>query len=90
MDYQLAAAKYVRDLIVWVRFDDGIEGEIDFKPELYGPVFEPLLDTSQFRNFDIYPELRTLVWKNGADVSPEFLHEMARHTQSVPGQSARA
>ena len=90
MDYELVDAKYVRDFIVWVRFDDGIEGEIDLKPELYGPVFEPLLDPSQFRNFDLHPELRTLVWKNGADFSPEFLHEMAQHAQRVPGQSARA
>jgi hypothetical protein len=90
MDYQLIDAKYVRDFIVWVRFDDGIEGEIDLKPELYGPVFEPLLDPSQFRSFDLHPELHTLVWKNGADFSPEFLHEMAQLAQRVPGRTARA
>ena len=67
MTYELVEAKYVRDFIVWVRFDDGVEGEIDFEPELYGPVFEPLLDPSQFRNFSIHPEFRTLVWENGAD-----------------------
>ena len=58
MNYQLVEAKYVRDFIVWVRFDDGVEGEIDFKPELYGPVFEPLSNPSEFRNFSIHPEFR--------------------------------
>jgi hypothetical protein len=75
MDYELVEAKHVRDFIVWVRFDDGVHGEIDLKPELYGAVFEPLLDASEFRKFSIHPEFRTLVWQNGADFAPEFLHE---------------
>jgi Protein of unknown function (DUF2442) len=87
MNYELVEAKYVRDFIVWVRFDDGVEGEIDFKPELYGPVFEALLEPSQFRNFSIHPEFRTLVWENGADVAPEFLHEKAQHQSRVPSQN---
>ena len=36
MDYTLVDAKYVRQFIIWVRFDDGVEGEIDLKRELYG------------------------------------------------------
>jgi hypothetical protein len=78
MNYELVDAKYIKDFIVWVRFDDGVQGEIDLKPELYGPVFEPLLDPSQFRKFFIHPEFHTLVWESGADVAPEFLHEKAQ------------
>jgi hypothetical protein len=74
MDYRLVDAKYVRDFMVWVRFSDGVEGEIDLLPELYGPIFEPLRDISVFKRFFIHPELHTLVWENGADFSPEFLH----------------
>jgi Protein of unknown function (DUF2442) len=77
MNYELVDAKYVKDFVVWVRFDDGVQGEIDLKPELYGPVFEPLLDPSLFRKFSIHPEFRTLVWETGADIAPEFLHEKA-------------
>ena len=87
MNYEHVEAKYVRDFIVWVRFDDGVEGEIDFKPELYGPIFEPLLDPRQFRIFFIHPEFRTLVWENGADFAPEFLHEMAQHQSRANSQS---
>ena len=35
MNYELVDAKYIKDFIVWVRFDDGVQGEIDLKPELY-------------------------------------------------------
>ena len=78
MQYELIEAKYVRDFVVWLKFDDGVQGEIDLRPEIYGPVFEPLLDPSQFRKFSIHPEFRTLVWENGADFAPEFLHEKAK------------
>lgn len=78
MNYELVDAKYIKDFIVWVRFDDGAQGEIDLKPELYGPVFEPLLDPNQFQKFSIHPEFHTLVWENGADIAPEFLHEKAQ------------
>jgi hypothetical protein len=80
MNYTLVAANYVRQFTIWVRFDDDVEGEIDLKPELYGPVFEPLLDLTQFRKFSIHPEFHTLVWENGADIAPEFLHEKAQRS----------
>lgn len=61
-----------------MRFADGVQGEIDLKPELYGPLFEPLLDPSQFRKFSIHPEFHTPVWESGADIAPEFLQEKAQ------------
>jgi hypothetical protein len=68
-------AKYVRDFIVWLKFEDGSEGEIDLSSELYGPVFEPLKDIDFFRQVSVDPELGTIVWPNGADLAPEFLHD---------------
>lgn len=56
-----------------LRFDDGIEGEVDLSEELQGPVFEPLRDVRYFRQVMLHPELKTLVWPNGADFAPEFL-----------------
>jgi hypothetical protein len=58
---------------LWVRFDDGAEGEIDLSAELHGEVFQPLRSVDYFREFAVHPELRTLVWPNGADFAPEFL-----------------
>ena len=48
--------------------------------ELHGPVFEPLKDLDAFKAFILHPELHTLVWPNGADFSPEFLHGNIRVT----------
>jgi len=71
-------ARHLRDYVVWVRFSDGIEGEVDLARELDGPVFEPLRDPSFFRLVGFDPELHTIVWPNGADVAPEFLHSRVR------------
>lgn len=68
-------AKHVRDFVVWVKFEDGTEGEVDLSTELYGPVFEPLKDINYFSQVAVDPELGTITWPNGADVAPEFLYE---------------
>jgi Protein of unknown function (DUF2442) len=80
MDYNVIEARYVRDYVVWLRFRDGTEGEVDLRPELWGEVFEPLLDVAYFKKFTRDPELETLVWPNGADFAPEFLHDAVRVT----------
>jgi hypothetical protein len=67
-------AKYVRDYVVWLRFSDGIEGEVDLKDELFGEVFEPLKDKEFFKKFVLHPDWLTITWPNGADFAPEFLY----------------
>ena len=42
--HRVIDASYVRDYVVWIRFSDGVEGEVDLANELDGPVFEPLRD----------------------------------------------
>ena len=78
MILRVTDAKLVREFIVWVRFNDGSEGEVDLSGELDGPVFEPLRDPKVFARFRLDPDVHTLVWPNGADLAPEFLHEHAR------------
>ncbi len=80
MDYDILEAKYISGHVVWLRFRDGSEGEIDLTPALRGPIFEPLRDPEFFRNFSIHPDFQTLVWPNGADMAPEFLHDNIRLT----------
>ncbi len=80
MNYHILEARYVAGHVVWLRFRDGTSGEIDLKPELHGALFEPLRDPHVFQQFTIHPEFHTLVWPNGADLAPEFLHDNVRVT----------
>ena len=75
---KLVEARHLRDYVIWVRFNDGTEGEVDLAETLDGPIFEPLLNPEFFSSFTLNPELHTLVWPNGADVAPEFLYERVR------------
>jgi len=75
MNYHIVEARHVRAHTLWLRFRDGTSGEIDLAPELVGPVMEPLQDEAFFRTFTVHPEFHTLVWPNGADFAPEFLHD---------------
>ena len=68
-------AKYLHDYIIWLKFNNGAEGEINLEDELYGEVFEPLKNLEKFQDFRVDYEIDTIVWKNGADFAPEFLYE---------------
>ena len=68
-------AKYLHDYVIWLRFNDGAEGMVDLKDELYGEVFEPLKDMERFKSFKVDPDLETISWQNGADLAPEFLYD---------------
>jgi len=70
-----------------VRFDDGTEQVIDFRPMLAGALYGPLRDVTVFNQVRIDPEVRTLVWPNGADFDPASLHDWATH---APAMIARA
>jgi hypothetical protein len=78
MPLHVREAKYLHDYVIWLRFNDGADGEVDLSGELTGEVFEPLQDIEQFKQFAVEPDLQTIVWKNGADMAPEFLYEKMR------------
>ena len=69
-------AEYRGEFRIWIAFNDGIEGTVDFSEWLTGPVFEPLKDPAYFARF--FLEGSTVAWPNGADIAPETLHERAK------------
>ena len=75
---RITHARHTAGHTVWLRFNDGVEGEVDLSDELHGEVFEPLKDTAYFEQLRVHPELRTVVWPNGADFAPEFLRSALR------------
>ncbi|MDQ1290265.1 MAG: hypothetical protein QG615_47 [Nitrospirota bacterium] len=75
---RIVAAQYLNGFTVWLRFSDGTQGIVDLTHELSGPMFEPLRDQTVFAQVRLHPELKTLVWPNGADLAPEFLRSRLR------------
>ncbi len=75
---RLVAAEYSAGHTLWLRFADGLEGEVDLRAQLHGEIFEPLRDEAYFRKVAFDPELHTVVWPNGADFAPEFLRSLLR------------
>lgn len=67
-------ARHIHDYTLWLRFNDGAQGEVDLRDELDGKVFEALKDPKQFARFHVDPDMQTIVWENGADMAPEFLY----------------
>ena len=72
-EFELVGAYTVR-----VVFDDHTEQVIDLEPVLYGEMYAPLRDAQIFRRVRLDPEVKTLVWPNGADFDPYVLHEWPR------------
>jgi Protein of unknown function (DUF2442) len=74
--------------VLSVRFDDGKEQVIDFKPILAGELFGPLRDLSVFNQVRIDPEVHTLVWPNGADFDPATLHDWPEYAPALMARAA--
>jgi hypothetical protein len=82
---RVAAVRHVREHVLWLRFSDGVEGEINFRDDLRGELFEPLADPAAFARVGI--QYGTLAWSNGADWAPETLYDRVRATK---GSNAHA
>ena len=67
--------KVVKPYVIEITFADGVRRRVDVEPLLYGEMFEPLRSEALFRQVAVDDELGTIVWPNGADLSPEFLYE---------------
>ena len=74
----IVEARHVAGHALWLKFSDGAEREVDLGAELHGEVFEPLKEPGHFQSFQVHPELKTVVWPNGADFAPEFLRAALR------------
>lgn len=67
-----------------LQFEDGAWRMADLKKHLAGEVFEPLRDLSFFRTARVNPDVDTVVWDNGADMSPDFLYEISQPLEGRP------
>lgn len=77
-------AELKEDYTVYVEFNDGLKGIIDFKEVLaHEPLefFKALLDPNVFRT--VHVDIDTLCWDNGLDFAPEYLYEQVKIKQNA-------
>ena len=69
-------ACYAGDYRIRLTFEDGSIRVADLGSYLDGEIFEPLKDKDYFSTLRVEPDIDTIVWENGADMSPDFLYEI--------------
>jgi hypothetical protein len=62
-------------------FSTGEVRELDVERYLWGPALKPSRDLAEFAKVTVDPQAGTLVWPNGADLSP---HELYAQSTPVP------
>jgi len=68
---------YASEYKLILTFRDGSVRLVDLEPHLDGEIFEPLKDIDYFKTVRVNPDIDTIVWENGADMSPDFLYEVS-------------
>lgn len=72
-----------------VAFSDGLVRNIDLAPIMRGALYGPLRDPVLFNQVSVDPEVRTVVWPNGADFDPAILHDWPEHVAAFTAMAAR-
>jgi len=72
----IKAVEPKEDFVLLLTFADGMQGEIDMAPRIWGKVFEPLRnDLKLFRSVHIDEEGGTIAWPGGLDYAPDALYD---------------
>lgn len=90
MLYDVVAAEARADFKVWVRFEDGLEGEVDLSDLAGRGVFKRWTDNpSEFAQVAVDSESGTLVWPGGLDVAPDRLYRDVAHSTGQPRSKSK-
>lgn len=85
--YRVESFEIVAPYTLRVRFDDGAEQVINFRPVLAGELYGPLREPALFEQVRVDTEVHTLVWPNGADFDPATLHDWPEHADSLKSRA---
>ncbi len=65
---------------LYLRFEDGTSGEIDIsKIVAFEGVFAKLKDKEYFLTVKVNPDIGTICWESGADISPCTLYKLIKY-----------
>ena len=85
----VVAFEIVAQYTLCIDFDHDTTQTIDFQTNLAGELYGPLRDLALFDRVEIDPEVRTLVWPNGADFDPATLHDWPQHLDAFRALAER-
>lgn len=74
MNSDIVAARHIYGTLIYVEFQNGVEGIIDMRPILIGPIFEKVYRDKIFTQFYVNKQSGTIEWPNGADIAPEKIY----------------
>lgn len=75
MLYRIVEVEARRGYRVWVRFEDGVEGEVDLSDLAGRGVFRQWEEEGEFEKVYVDSETWTIAWPGGIDLAPDALYE---------------
>ncbi|MDR1216211.1 MAG: DUF2442 domain-containing protein [Treponema sp.] len=72
------------DYRIYIEFNDGLSGMIDFKDKIttdHREIISELVDKNKFNKIKV--ERHTLCWENGVDFAPEYLYEQIKTRRHI-------
>lgn len=73
--HRVTACRAESNYILWLRFEDGVEGRV-YLGELVGAgVFKAWKDVGRFKQVSIDPVNETVSWDDGIELDPEVLYQ---------------
>ena len=72
----ITKASYVNEYNIAVEFNDGVAGKVDLRTTIFNDhrkIFQELQNIEKFKDFHL--ECDTVVWANGLDLAPEYIHD---------------
>ncbi len=80
----IVEARATSDRRIFIRFEDGVEGEVDLADLVsFRGVFASLREPEEFRKVEVNTDLGTVCWPSGPDLDPGVLYS------KLTGQSIR-
>jgi hypothetical protein len=88
MYYHVTAVRVLEPYKVWVRFEDGLEGEVDLSDLPGNGVFKRWADNpSEFFEARIDPKWGCVVWPGDLDLAPDAMYDDIARAAGRPSTS---
>lgn len=81
---RIVAAEARPKVHIWIRFEDGLEGEISVGHLVGRGVFSAWDDESEFQKISVDPESGTVAWPSGLDLAPDALRTRLLEVSATP------